>query len=219
MATSGLLQFATNENFITDDNLGEFFAIVTVPDGILLPSTNGVWQDTGLFVEAGQAFTINASGTVNIWPNCDATKVEQGYPDVDCALMNVSPDGTTVFDPALEGYPLPGANVGALVARVGDGAAFLVGTHGSFITETSGNLFIAVNDTEFFSQDDEGNFEIVITLEPLGDVYYIPGTLDEWLGTGIQLEVGQSISLSASGSLNLWPRCEERKRRRGAARY
>lgn len=213
--TSGLLELAINENFITEDNLGEFVAIVTVPEGIPLPSTNGVWQDTGLFIEAGQAFTINANGTVNIWPNCEETKVEQGYPDVDCALMNVTPDGTTVFPPALEGYPLPGANVGALVARIGDGAAFLVGSHGAFIAESSGNLFIAVNDTEFFSQDDEGNFEIVITLEPLGDVFYIPGTLDEWFETGIQLEAGQSITLSASGTVNIWPRCEQEKVRAG----
>lgn len=48
--------------------------------------------------------------------------------------------------PAGEGYLLPGANVGALIARIGDGPVFAVGSRHDFIAINSGTLFLAMND-------------------------------------------------------------------------
>jgi hypothetical protein len=194
------------------DNVGEFVAIVTVPDPMRLPSTNGIWRYAGIMLEEGDVFTISASGAVNIWPNCEETKAEQGFPDFNCADATLGPNGTTVFGPAEDGYPVPGANVGALVAKIGsNGTPFLVGTGGTFVADRRGRLLVAINDTDFWSRDDVGVFSVVVAREPDGLTTFIPGTLDSWLPTGITLEAGQSITISASGILDIWPRCEIEK--------
>ena len=48
--------------------------------------------------------------------------------------------------PASEGYLLPGANVGAMIARIGDGPVFAVGSRHDIIADRSGTLFLAMND-------------------------------------------------------------------------
>ena len=45
-----------------------------------------------------------------------------------------------------EGYLLPGTNVGALIARIGDGPAVSVGSRHDIVADRSGTLFLAMND-------------------------------------------------------------------------
>ena len=46
-----------------------------------------------------------------------------------------------------DGYLLPGTNVGALIARIGDdGPVFAVGSRHDIIADRSGTLFLAMND-------------------------------------------------------------------------
>lgn len=45
-----------------------------------------------------------------------------------------------------EGYLLPGANVGCLIAKIDDGAPFAVGARHDIIADRDGTLFLAMND-------------------------------------------------------------------------
>jgi hypothetical protein len=48
--------------------------------------------------------------------------------------------------PAGDGYLLPGANIGALVARIGNGRPFAVGARYDNVVLEDGVLFVAMND-------------------------------------------------------------------------
>jgi hypothetical protein len=88
------------------------------------------WTDSGLTVAPGGTLSIHATGTVTLTPG--------GTP--------VGPDGAA--PPCGTGCPLPSANGGALVGRIGTakGAPFVVGSNYSATTTEAGNLFLAVND-------------------------------------------------------------------------
>ena len=81
---------------------------------ITIPGTRMGWLDTGIQLEPGDVFSVQSSGAINIWPNCEETKVEEGFPDLDCSLVTFGPNGTTAFDPAPLDYPYPGGLLGAL---------------------------------------------------------------------------------------------------------
>ncbi len=212
----GMLQFANNDIEYMEDNYGSFIVFVSLPYPIVVPPDNGVWYDTGIVLKKGDIFTITASGTINIWPNCEETKVEKGYPDLDCRLVQfLGPNGTPVFGPAEPGCPLPGANIGVLVARINGSPPFLVGAGGTFVAEFDGPLFVAVNDTEYWAQDDLGFFNVVISVVTEGDSVEIPGDADEWTESGWMLKGGKGVTLSASGIIDLWPDCESEKDDKG----
>ncbi|HEX2619161.1 MAG TPA: hypothetical protein VHL11_03410 [Phototrophicaceae bacterium] len=206
--SDGSLQFAMNDIVKMQDNSGEFVADITLKTPLSLPSNNGAWQDSGVCVVAGQSFTIAATGTINIFPECSDSDAGSDY---TCTDMTVTPNGTTALPPADADHPLPGANVGALVARIDEGDPFLVGTGGTFTAATAGCIQLAVNDTDDPSANDEGEFKVVIVPEAEGETIFIPGRLDDWLNTDIKVTAGQTVSLNASGTLNIWPRCEIEK--------
>jgi len=209
---TGFLQFAINDVTSVWDNTGEFTVDATVHFITSPAITKGSWSDTGIVLDAGEEFTITASGTINMWPNCEETKEEQGFPGFDCSLTSaVSPVGTDAFAPGLDDYPLPGENTLALVARVSNGPVFLVGESGTFITEAGGPLLLTTNDTGYWKQDDQGTFVIIISRESTGDGIYVPGTYDDWLDTGFFVEAGETVTITASGILDVWPRCEIEK--------
>lgn len=211
----GRLEIAFNENFILDDNIGGYTVEITVPNPFNYVNTDGNWVDLGITLSAGQAFSITASGTVNIWPTCETDKANEGFPDLDCALMSISPNGTVAFDPAPDDYPLPGANVGALVGRIADGDVFLIGDGGMFVADSDGLLFVRINDRADYAGDDVGFFNIVVTLENGGELVPVPGTINDWISSGHSYTVGETVTLSASGTLDIWPLCEVEKFDRG----
>lgn len=211
----GRLEIAFNENFILDDNIGAYAVEITVPHPFNYVNTDGNWVDLGIILTTGQAFTITASGTVNIWPTCETDKASQGFPDLNCVLMSISPVGTVAFDPAEDDYPLPGANVGVLVGKIGNGDVFLIGEGGTFVADVNGPLLVRINDKPEFAGDDVGFFNIVVRLENSGDLVPIRGTINDWVSSGQTFGVGDTVTLSANGTLDIWPLCEVKKSDRG----
>ena len=90
------------------------------------------WQDTLIAVSKGQRVVVDAEET---WS-----------PDMRDQIVWCGADG--VYKHAAgDGYLLPGTNVGALIARIGEkGAAFAVGSRHDFIAQDEGTLFLAMND-------------------------------------------------------------------------
>ena len=90
------------------------------------------WQDSLIRLESGQRVVIDAEET---WS-----------PDMQNQIAWCGADGVYNL-PAGSGYLLPGANVGALVARIGDdGPIFAVGSRGDFIADRAGLLNLAMNE-------------------------------------------------------------------------
>ena len=94
------------------------------------PSTT--WQDTLIVVKKKQRVVFDAEET---WS-----------PDMRNQIAWCGADG--IYEhPAGDGYLLPGTNVGALLARIGDdGPGFAVGSRHDIIADRSGTLFLAMND-------------------------------------------------------------------------
>jgi serine/threonine protein kinase len=96
-----------------------------------------VWQDTSVYLTAGDALGITASGTVRIngtlavGPNGEQSCVpSRNYP-------NASPP-----------YLAPVLPCFSLIARIGNASPFEVGTS-TIVVTTSGYLYLSVNDNEF----------------------------------------------------------------------
>lgn len=171
---SGMLAFAINDVTSMPDNGGEFVVQLTVPYAISPTVPNGDWQETGILLSAGQAFTITAAGSINMWPNCEETKAEQGFPNFDCSVTAaVGPNGTDVFSPGQEDYPMPGANTLVLIGRVGNSAMFVIGEGGAFTAPQSGPLLITTNDTAYWKQDDQGIFTVTLVPGETGNVIHL----------------------------------------------
>jgi hypothetical protein len=89
------------------------------------------WQDTLIRLRQGQRVVIDAEET---WS-----------PDMRDQIAWCGADGVYKL-PASEGYLLPGTNVGALIARVGEGAPFAVGSRCDFMAPGDGILYLAMNE-------------------------------------------------------------------------
>lgn len=110
--------------------------MITVP-------ANQPWTDTGITVRRGDRIQFNASGDIMIAPN--ASSGVGGSP---------IPAGGPV--------PLPSAQVGALIARVGNSAPFLVSTNTApYPMPANGRLQLGVNDNDH--SDNTGNFTVGVT--------------------------------------------------------
>jgi hypothetical protein len=89
------------------------------------------WQDTLIRLRAGQRVVIDVEG---VWS-----------PDMRDQIVWCGADGVYRL-PAPEGYLLPGASVGAVVARIGQGPAFAVGSRHDLVVREDGVLFLAMNE-------------------------------------------------------------------------
>ena len=119
-------------------------AAQTIPAGSLtlnIPA-NQAWTDTGLTVRKGEQIQFFGSGDIMISPQ--ASSGVGGSP--------IPPSGR---------LPLQGAQVGSLIARVGNGDPFLVASNTSPLAmPANGRLQIGVNDTEF--TDNSGSFTVAV---------------------------------------------------------
>lgn len=111
------------------------------------------WVDSGFFVEAGQELTLTAHGQaitapINVF---DSGSVS-------------GPDGQLAICPNYEGSPecaMNNAPFGALVGKIGaDGTPFYIGSNLTFVADSSGNLYLAVNDLLPFYDDNHGNYMV-----------------------------------------------------------
>ena len=89
------------------------------------------WQDTLIMVREGQRVVFDVE--------------ECWSPDLRDQIAWCGADGV-YRHAAGDGYLLPGANVGALIARIGDGTAFAVGSRHDIVADCSGTLYLAMND-------------------------------------------------------------------------
>lgn len=89
------------------------------------------WQDTLIRLQKGQRVVIDAE---DVWS-----------PDMRNQIVWCGADGVYNL-PAGTGYLLSGANVGALIARVGSGKPFAVGSRHDFIADDDGILHFAMNE-------------------------------------------------------------------------
>jgi hypothetical protein len=104
------------------------------------------WTDTGLDVRRGETLTINATGTIQF---ADRT-------------LGTGPDGAAGLR-ALGGAPMPRELLGALVARVGRSAPFLVGARADRLAvPMDGPLYLRINDDVL--DDNRGEFRVSISV-------------------------------------------------------
>lgn len=138
----------------------------TTPAGLTTQFTvqaNQGWTDTGIQIESGDVVDIQrCSGVWTYWPEQIAPFDADGDPQTYvCA---------TVQEAAQCVEPLPEANKGALIARVGETTPIYIGNHSAFQAATTGVLELSMNDSALASDyaDNEGFVvvEITVTSEP-----------------------------------------------------
>jgi Ca2+-binding EF-hand superfamily protein len=139
-----------NDNFLTRAEFsrttagtGSFGATGTT-GGLIVVDPRQEWTDTGIDVRAGDTIMFESSGRVQLSDNGN-----------DIAL----PGGNSSSRRAA-GAPLQGAPAGALIARIGNQAANLVGDRRSVRANASGRLYLGVNDDHF--ADNSGEYRVMV---------------------------------------------------------
>jgi hypothetical protein len=107
---------------------------------------NRPWTDTGITVRQGDRLTFSSSGQIRV---TDGTAPE--------AVATV--DGAGALQ-AHGSYPVASAPAGALIGRIGNSAAFGIGSQTVLTMPASGRLFLGVNDDHF--EDNSGAFTVAI---------------------------------------------------------
>lgn len=150
---SGTIQLMINDRYNgLQDNTGKLTVLISLPTtvgsssahtfNVTLPA-NAAWINTGVKIETYDHVTITASGTVN---------TERGY-----AVSYNDPNGQRIicnFSNCL----MRGVGFGTLIGRIGNGEPFRVGSHLEMAATSSGDLYLAVNDSDF--SDNSGAFTI-----------------------------------------------------------
>jgi mannose-6-phosphate isomerase-like protein (cupin superfamily) len=145
-----------------DFSLIQFLPLHLVSATVEIPAADR-WTDTGVEIEAGQAFLVVASElvkTIDYMPwsapeghsTADCRAV--GREDWDCRCRTLPEWGTCTVDEL--------ASM-TLVGRVGEGEAFIVGAGGFFTADTTGTLFLGPNDNTF--TDNVGAYQAIIVVE------------------------------------------------------
>jgi hypothetical protein len=171
--SSGNLQFRVNDAPL-HNNSGSFdLLIFTSSTTLTVPGSAG-WVDSGVMLRAGQTFSVEASGSVTIWPTCNefCGTVEPTI-GIDCSAfcpaLTAGPAGSVPIDgfvPSADPYfVLPGANMVALLARIGGGTPFVVGAGGSFVADGDGALQFTVNEDGRHLGDETGEFTVTVVLD------------------------------------------------------
>jgi len=105
------------------------------------------WTPTGITVRRGEWVTFSTTGEVKIGG--------EGNPTANA-------DGVTTGARAPDA-PVAAAPAGALVGKIGNGAAFLIGGHNRVQMNAAGQLFLGVNDGHL--QDNDGSFQVQVARE------------------------------------------------------
>lgn len=131
---------------------------VTYDDAIeiKLPANTDGFFDTGIALSEGQFFSIEASGEINLQPDCTGD---------DCAEFILPPAGSSTENERGLSAPLNGEPLGALVGRISPDPIFLIGAGGEFEAKSSGNLLLGVNEDTNSLTDNTGEFTITLRLE------------------------------------------------------
>jgi hypothetical protein len=112
-------------------------------DGVVV-SGQQKWTPSGLVVRRGDRLTFATTGEIQLSANANDTATAAGSSQRKAA-----------------GAPLPNANAGALIGRVGpNGPVFAIGDQSSLTVQESGQLFLGINDDE--TGDNRGEFRVKI---------------------------------------------------------
>ena len=109
------------------------------------------WTDTGITVQAGQQLAITASGEIYVGAT-SASESPAGLPG--CTPAATYPAQSAQF-------PAPSLTCWSLIARIGDGAPFEVGSSAQ-LTATSGDLYLGINGDSFAANS--GSWSATITV-------------------------------------------------------
>ncbi len=110
------------------------------------------WRNSGVSVEAGKSYLINAKGKWRTYPSCNFTG-----PD-GIGLYNGLCVKTPLFPALLQSY-----SHSTLVAKVGEkGKVFAVGAEYKLTAADRGELFFRINDTTNTNYDNEGYVDVSI---------------------------------------------------------
>lgn len=105
------------------------------------------WTPTGIVVRRGEWVTFSTTGEVKIGG--------EGNPTANA-------DGVTTGARAPDS-PVAAAPAGALVGKIGNGPAFMIGSRNRVQMTAAGQLFLGVNDGHL--QDNEGSFQVQVARE------------------------------------------------------
>lgn len=116
-------------------------------------AANAGWVDSGYFVGAGEQLTITAFGQA---VTARINQFGSGSVSGPDGQWNTCPNYVGAPPCAMENTPY-----GALVGKIGEsGTPFLIGSNSTFTAETSGDLYLAVNDLLPYYADNYGNYTV-----------------------------------------------------------
>ena len=133
------LSRAELEGTADDDVVGTSGNTVTVDSSVR-------WTDTGIDVRAGQTLMFDVDGSIRLSDNPG-----------DFAAGSGSESGRRAA-----GAPVPNAPAGALIARVGNSAAVMVGDRRTVRAPRAGRLYLGVNDDHL--ADNQGTFDVTVNV-------------------------------------------------------
>lgn len=112
--------------------------------GAVQVRANQAWTDTGITVKKGDRVSFQTTGQISFGQS---------------PSQSAGPDGNAdVKNPA---YPVPVAGAGALIGKVGNSAAFPIGSNTAPITmPADGRLMLGINDDVL--NDNSGAFSVVV---------------------------------------------------------
>jgi len=135
--------------------------MLATPNGEMTPSdipaetisaeifANLAWQPTGAIVKAGEKITIQTSGA---WKHSEPE-------------LSYGTGGTEWMD---TNSVLPSAPVGSLIARIGRGQPFEIGTRSTFVVDRAGPLQLSMNDSNGMFGNNEGSLVVQLDLRTCG---------------------------------------------------
>jgi hypothetical protein len=150
------------------------------------------WVNTRIDCLPGMPLEIQASGSIDF---ANAPFVGDEFtPDGD-------PGGGTARADSL-GHGVHGIRHGQLIARIGNGPVFPVGSFKQFRSKDRGPLFLAHNDTKWVA-DNNGAFLVRVCM-PVQAIRRRPVNVGGGRGIELTFEMPWGISGSASVSLPRW---------------
>jgi hypothetical protein len=116
---------------------------------------NRSWTDTGIPLDEGSSISLRASGKIEVVEG-DPGTTPAGNPDC------VRPDGQH-FNKDIGEWVAPSLDCWSLIGKVGEyGEAFVVGTGvDNKSVQTSGSLYLGVNDHTHLFEDNSGSWTVV----------------------------------------------------------
>jgi hypothetical protein len=120
---------------------------------ILKVSARCGWQGSGLRLRQGQYLTIQAWGKT--YCSEDSVTHFRGSADGPEGMSDEHRQLVRVAD-----YPVSSANPHGLVAKVGGGKPFFIGTGGTFKSHRTGELYLRIND--YRTSDNRGSLSVKV---------------------------------------------------------